>query len=75
MTLSGLGARVYRGRDWMARRPHLMAADTAPMPALAELRLSIGEALQGALTRAVVIQMQQLDLQQQQAQTEQAKIS
>ena len=44
----------------------------APAAAPAQLRLSIDEALQGALTRAVAIQTQQLDVQQQQAQTEQA---
>lgn len=44
----------------------------ASTPPSAVLSLSVREALQGALTRAVAIQTQQLDVAQQRAQTEQA---
>ncbi|WP_230586804.1 hypothetical protein [Ralstonia solanacearum] len=59
--------------DAMLAVPPAMVAEAAPAHPPAALRLSIQEALQGALTRAVVVQTQQLDLQQQQEQTEQAR--
>ncbi len=53
--------------------PPAIVAETPSSHPPTVLRLSIDEALQGAMTRAVVIQTQQLDLQQQREQTEQAR--
>ncbi len=55
-------------------QPGVAAATPDPRPASpsAVLRLGVQEALRGALTRAVAIQTQQLDVAQQRAQTEQA---
>ncbi|WP_369952137.1 TolC family protein [Ralstonia syzygii] len=57
----------------MLAAPPAMAAGTVPAHPPTALRLSLQEALQGALTRAVIVQTQQLDLQQQQEQTAQAR--
>lgn len=69
MWWAGAGACAQPAIAGAARDPQ---PAMAPAAAPALLRLSIDEALQGALTRAVAIQTQQLDVQQQQAQTEQA---
>ncbi|WP_229213355.1 MULTISPECIES: TolC family protein [unclassified Duganella] len=63
------GARPVVPELMVDPQPAMATDATAP----AVLRLSIQDALQGALTRAVVIQTQQLDVEQQQLQTEQAR--
>lgn len=59
--------------DALLAAPPAIAAEALSAPPPTALRLSLQEALQGALTRAVSVQTQQLDLQQQQEQTEQAR--
>lgn len=58
--------------DALYAPPPAVLVGTSPAQSPTILRLSIHEALVGALTRAVIIQTQRLDLQQQEAQTEQA---
>ena len=61
-----------RGSDTMLPVPPAIDTEAASAHPPTVFRLGIREALQGALARAVIVQTQQLDLQQQRDQTEQA---